>query len=81
MIIKKIFTEQGALFVDRTVLALGVLSLIILGLKDVSDEYASEIRFLHSNNIIIRYSSELFLLAFILLFAVLDGGQFIYFQF
>lgn len=81
LIIKKIFTEQGALFVDRTVLALGVLSLIILGLKDVSDEYASEIRFLHSNNIIIRYSSELFLLAFILLFAVLDGGQFIYFQF
>lgn len=81
LIIEKIFTEQGALFVDRTVLALGVLSLIILGLKDVSDEYASEIRFLHSNNIIIRYSSELFLLAFILLFAVLDGGQFIYFQF
>lgn len=50
-------------------------------IKDITDEYADGIKFLHSDNIVLRYATELFLIAFILQLAVFDGGQFIYFQF
>lgn len=81
LIIEKIFVAQDPQFVYRQGLFMGLLSLMVLMIKDITDEYADGIKFLHSDNIVLRYATELFLIAFILQLAVFDGGQFIYFQF
>ncbi|MFI3240215.1 MAG: MBOAT family O-acyltransferase [Bacteroidales bacterium] len=80
-IINNIFTNTGPIFRDLTVFSYGLISLSILMTKEIIDEYYPKIKFLDSNNIIVRYTSQLLIIIFILLFAVLNGGQFIYFQF
>lgn len=80
-IIHKVFTEQGALFIDASVFAVGLLSLFILLLKDLKDEFHLRLNLLHSTNVVVRYVSAIVLIAFIVSMGVLDGGQFIYFQF
>lgn len=80
-IIHKVFTEQGALFIDASVFAVGLLSLFILLLKDLKDEFQLRLNLLHSTNVVVRYVSAIVLIAFIVSMGVLDGGQFIYFQF
>lgn len=80
-VIKKIFTEQGSLFIDATTLAYGLLALMILIIKDWKDEYNLKLNFMSSKYRVVRYISVVGLIGFILLFGTLDGGQFIYFQF
>lgn len=81
LIIRKIFTEHGPLFMNITVMLYGILSVFILLLKDLKDEYRLSINFLHSRNSIVRYVSAIFLIVYIMQFAAFEGGQFIYFQF
>lgn len=81
LIVKKIFTERGSLFIDPISLALGFISLIILFVKDFKDEYNLKFNFMHSKYVSVRLVSIIILCVYILLFGVLNGGQFIYFQF
>jgi len=81
MIINKIFTYHGELFKEKYILLISCMSLSILILKDLKDEYNLPFNFMHSKNIILRYASMICLIAYIILFGGLSGGQFIYFQF
>ncbi|NLN49822.1 MAG: MBOAT family protein, partial [Clostridiales bacterium] len=80
-VIRKVFTAQGSLFIDADAVFAGLLSLVILLFKDVKDEFSIKCNFLHSKHVVISYASAIALMAFILSMGVLDGGQFIYFQF
>lgn len=64
-----------------TALAYAVLSIIILFVKEFKEDMGSGIKFLHSNNVIIRVLSCVALIIWILLTGSLDGGSFLYFQF
>lgn len=82
LIIERIFTAHGALFVDAKTYAYGALMLLILLLKDFRDEFFPErFRTFASENIYVRYISYVFLIVCIVHFGVLDGSQFLYFQF
>ena len=80
-IIKKIFTEHGALFQDYSVFMLGGLSLLIMMVKDYNDEFNIRLNFLHSKYTFVKGISVIGIIAYILFMGVLDAGQFIYFQF
>lgn len=80
-IIKTIGTNPGHLFIDNSVLGLGVLSLIILLVKEVIDEYDLKFKWLGTRYGIIRLAVAISLIVYIMLVGVFDGGQFIYFQF
>jgi D-alanyl-lipoteichoic acid acyltransferase DltB (MBOAT superfamily) len=78
----KIFFERGTLYIDNTTVTYSFIGLIILMLKDFADEYyPNKFLLFENSNIVVRYISYLFVLFMILLIGVLDGGQFIYFQF
>lgn len=82
VVYRKIFTEQGALFLDKTTLLYGLFSLLFLLLKDFLDEFfPKKYNYFENRNIFVRYFSYGFVLLLILAIGVLDGGQFIYFQF
>lgn len=81
--IRKIFMERGSLYVDRGLLTYVFLAICILFLKEYIEESS---RFFFLKKRIIPFSfynvvSLVLLTSFILLIGVLDGGQFIYFQF
>lgn len=80
-IIGKIFSNTGIPYTDLSVFSIGGLSLAILIMKDLTDEFKLKIHLMNSKYPIIRYLSIVFLLSYILLFGVLGSGQFIYFQF
>lgn len=77
----KIFTSAGTPFLDIPVFSMGLMSLSILFVKDMHDEYGWGVNLLASKSRIISYTTIIALIVYILLFGVLDGGQFIYFQF
>jgi D-alanyl-lipoteichoic acid acyltransferase DltB (MBOAT superfamily) len=82
-IFTKIFTNQGSLFIGTpaTLIYVG-FGLILMIMNDYLFEYKIDKFILFkSNNIILRYLSISFTVILIILFGVLDGGQFIYFQF
>jgi D-alanyl-lipoteichoic acid acyltransferase DltB (MBOAT superfamily) len=81
IIIEKIFTQKGSLFIDQTTLAYAFIGITILIIKEIKDEYGIWFSFSTSPNIFVRYLYYLAILTIILLFGVFDGGQFIYFQF
>ena len=79
----QIFTIGGgkSFFLDQTTLGLGFLSFLVLFLKDASDEYNWRIKLLSSSNAMVSGITMVILISYILLFGVLNGGSFIYFQF
>ena len=79
-VIGKIFTNHGELYTDPT-LYLGLASLVILVIKDSLDQMHSRVKLFQSKYAVVRFLSVAFLISYILLFGVLEGGQFIYFQF
>lgn len=79
-VIEKIFTNHGTLYNEPT-LFLGLSSLAILVVKDTLDQTNSHIKLFHSKCFVVRFLSVALLVSYILLFGVLEGGQFIYFQF
>lgn len=80
-VIGKIFTSRGGLFMDKTTLLLAFMSLTIVFLKDLTDEFKLRIRLFESSNVVVRYTTDILLISYILLFGVLNGSSFIYFQF
>ncbi|MBG0858316.1 MAG: hypothetical protein IQL11_02350 [Bacteroidales bacterium] len=82
LVYKKIFTDSGPLFIEKTTLAYAAIGLSILLFKDLKDEFfPAKLHFFDNKNIYIRYLAYLFITFIILLTGVLNGGQFIYFQF
>ena len=67
-----------AMFTDLT---LAFLALGILLLKETADEWGTGIRIADSSSWIVRHVYIFVMIAYILLFGVLGGDQFIYFQF
>ena len=82
IIVGKIFTNPGIPYIDSKNLLIGGLMVFILFYKDFADEFLSvKYRLLDSSNKYFRYFSYYFVTMIVLLFAVFDGGQFLYFQF
>lgn len=82
LVFKKILFERGPLFLDLTTWAYSFVGITILLLSDFREEYfPGKIRFFNSGNIIVRFGSYLCIALMILWIGVLNGGQFIYFQF
>ena len=79
-VIGKIFTERGSLFIEPT-LFLAIASLAIMVVKDGCCQFGAKMKLFNSKYAAVRYLSVALLIGYILLFGVLEGGQFIYFQF
>lgn len=82
VVMSKIFTVRGTLFVDLITLLYAGLMILVLAFKDLRDEFFPE-KFLlfESKYIGVRFASYLFVLFLIISMGVLDAGQFIYFKF
>lgn len=82
LVLQKIFTQPGTLFVDPDTMLYATVFMILIFIVDFIDEYFSKkITLINHRCIFVRWASYLALAAMILLFGVLDGGSFIYFQF
>lgn len=79
--IEKIFTSFGIPYVDIHTMLFALISLIILLLKDIFDEWYPNVRFMYSNKGWLSFISCLFLVTYILLMGRLNSDSFIYFQF
>lgn len=84
-IIRKIFTEHGRPFLETEALVTlmyGGVAIVILFFKDFTDEYLPG-KFLcyQSNHAVVRFVSYVMTVVLILTIGILNGGQFIYFQF
>lgn len=81
-IIEKIFTAPGAVFYKPSELVFALISIISLAALDLKREYFDDtFSVLHNKQFIIRTTGVIVIIVMILMFGVLDGGQFIYFQF
>ncbi len=80
--INKIVTQPGALFVDSNTLLQMAIGFAILVAKDIIDEYCpGKFNLMTNHRLWVRMTTYVALIMSVLLFGVLDGGQFIYFQF
>lgn len=81
-VLTKIFTNRGTLFVDSTTLGYAGLMILILAFKDFRDEFfPDKLKLFESKYIVVRFISYISILFVVINMGVLDGGQFIYFQF
>lgn len=82
LVFKKIFTEPGSPFVDADTLFYSFVFMIFLFFVDCKDEYFNtKIQIMSNSHTLVRWVSYVAMVMMILLFGVLDGGSFIYFQF
>jgi alginate O-acetyltransferase complex protein AlgI len=83
MIIRKFFTSFGPVYYytpyDLIYGMIGIISLIVIDLK--REYFSGRWTILYNRYPIIRIAGIVVIVLFILIFGVLDGGQFIYFQF
>lgn len=81
-IFQKIFTNTGRIFIDADTMLYAFMFAILVFVVDFVDEYYSgKVRLLNSRYTIVRWTTYIALVVMVLLFGVLDGGSFIYFQF
>lgn len=80
-IVKGIFMNQGTPYVLIADFLAVAAALIIVFVKEIIDEYDLKICISDSPNWIVRHMYIVCMIAFIFLFGVLNGDQFIYFQF
>ena len=79
--ITKGYLHLGSPYIHQTTFFFLAIGFLILFIKDWKDEfYPDKHWFLYSKNMGIRYVSFASLVAIIVLFGVLGGGQFIYFK-
>ena len=81
VIISKIFTDSGSIFIDANTLLMGAIAFVIVFIHDFIEEKRDKDPLLLSKYRLIRYASAVLILCYILAFGVLNGGSFIYFQF
>lgn len=82
-IITKIFTSSGSVFYEKpSNLIFAVLGISMLVVIDFKREFFDEkLSILHNKYPLVRVAGIILIIITILLIGVLDGGQFIYFQF
>lgn len=80
-IILGIFTRMGMPAPEYAVFMSIAMALSVLVLKEIKDEFGWNIHISSSRYWLVRHLYLILITAYILLFGVLDGGQFIYFQF
>lgn len=80
-VIKGIFTNPGIPFMGDVSLMILPVSFMILLIKELRDEFSIKLPGGTGVQFALRHSVIVFLISFILLFGVLEGPQFIYFQF
>lgn len=81
LIIQKIATTSGSIFMDKSNLLLAFISMIFVFTYDIIKEYNIKFHLFESKYSIIRYATAALAICYILAFGVLNGGSFIYFQF
>lgn len=81
LILKGIFFNISYPFLSLSNFFIIGLVLFIVGVKEVKDEFNLKFSCSHSSYWIVRHSYIVMMIAFILLFGVLNSDQFIYFQF
>lgn len=81
MIIEGIFTNPAMPFMRKADIFAIILALSIVLMKEIIDEYGLKIRISDSPVWMVRHMYIVGMIAFIILFGVLNGDQFIYFQF
>lgn len=81
-IFQKIFTEPGMPFVDADTMVYALMFAFLVFVVDFMEEYFSgKVKLMNSRYTIVRWATYVALVVMVLLFGVLDGGSFIYFQF
>jgi D-alanyl-lipoteichoic acid acyltransferase DltB (MBOAT superfamily) len=82
LVLKKIVSTGGGLYLDMTNLLYAFIGLGILLLSDFRDEFfPGKALAFENKNILVRYTAYLSVFFFILYFGVFSGNRFIYFQF
>lgn len=80
-VIQGIFTHPGAPYVQMAdFIAIGI-ALFIVACREVAEEWHTGIRVSDSQSWVVRHLYITTMIAYIILFGVLNGDQFIYFQF
>lgn len=82
--IKSMFVfKPGKLFLGEppTIIGYALLAVLLLLVIEIGQEYFTGIKIFNNSKRVIRYAGYFFLIICILLIGVLNGGQFIYFQF
>lgn len=82
LVIKKIFTSSGMPFMDSATMVYSLVFLTIVFVAEFTQEYrGGNPALLNNKRMIVRWCTYIALIASVLLFGVLDGSSFIYFQF
>lgn len=82
MIVGKIFTSHGSVFTDPDTMVYGFGFLLLVFVVDFITEFCGgRFQLLNNKHTVVRWVTYLAMIVMILLFGVLDGGSFIYFQF
>lgn len=82
MIVGKIFTSHGSVFTDPDTMVYGFGFLLLVFVVDFLTEFCGgRFQLLNNRHTVVRWVTYLAMIVMILLFGVLDGGSFIYFQF
>lgn len=82
MIVGKIFTSHGSVFADPDTMVYGFGFLLLAFVVDFLTEFCDgRFQLLDNKHTVVRWVTYLAMIVMILLFGVLDGGSFIYFQF
>ena len=80
-VVAGIFTNPGAPYLDYASFIAIMLAMTVLLIKEFADEYQWKTHIAESNSWIVRHVYLVMMIAYIILFGVLGGDQFIYFQF
>lgn len=83
LIIKTIFTNPGTRFHigDLGIFLYSLFAILVLMIHDYAQEYMPEISLLKHRQFLVRITTIVLLLMYIISLGVFDGSQFIYFQF
>lgn len=82
IIFRKILFEPGRLFMDTDTLVYALMFAFLIFVNDFVEEYLSgKMKMMNNKHAVVRWVTYIFMVVLILLFGVLDGGSFIYFQF
>ena len=80
-VIVGIFTNPGEPMPEYANFIAIFMALTILMIKELAEEYQWKVRVAESPSWLVRHVYLIMMICYIILFGVLDGGQFIYFQF
>ena len=76
-----IFTNPGVPYLDYATFIAAWMAMIVLLAKEFADEYQWKTRIAESDSWLVRHIYLIVMVSYIILFGVLGGDQFIYFQF